>query len=716
MRLERFIGENFLTYDHVDYMIPQRPLLVQGRNLTEEDQASNGSGKSGIFTGIEFCITASNSRDVRDLELVTYGCDFSRVQLFASCDVRKERIHIDWKIKVKGSNQLTLMKQKYNGEWEEISFSNVNDGKKYILAWFAITKEDLFNYYIINKTRFKSFFKTSNKEKVDLINRFSDASIVDGVENIDNSILDVEFSDLEVEINKIDGKIEGVDENLTREKTRDFKEELKTSKEKIDEDIEDIEDEVEEIEDKIKKKKKELVELDEEIEENHSTAVIYENDKIPIQNKLGTEEVLIETIEKEVVKAKELVDKFVSIDWNSKRTKKKELLTTEKTSLEQVEKAKDKEKEQETKILSFLQSINVKLENSITCPKCEYEFVLDDDIEALNSKKSQGEQLKKTLEKKQLITDKSYKVIEASIKSINESLSTINDDENKENQKKNKLQESVNSINSKLNTQKAEVAKIEKQISAIDEKIKKLTDENKEIELEKKGIDNEIIAFNKEIEKYKGEIIQLKDDKKNLNLANNKAEVKRLNKERKQLVSDKETKQEELQTLGDKIFKRNQWSNNFKQFRMFLANQSLEAIEFHCNRYLAGMSSDLKVKLEGFKILANGNLKDEITAKIVRNIERSFSSFSGGEQGRLLFAGILANRHMINSTHPYGGLDFLSIDEVFEGVDGLGLKHLLIAAKQLEVSVMIITHVTDEEVNDDILLIEKVNGVSKIKN
>ena len=28
---------------------------------------------------------------------------------------------------------------------------------------------------------------------------------------------------------------------------------------------------------------------------------------------------------------------------------------------------------------------------------------------------------------------------------------------------------------------------------------------------------------------------------------------------------------------------------------------------------------------------------------------------------------------------------------------------------------MIITHVTDEEVNDDILLIEKINGISYVK-
>ena len=150
---------------------------------------------------------------------------------------------------------------------------------------------------------------------------------------------------------------------------------------------------------------------------------------------------------------------------------------------------------------------------------------------------------------------------------------------------------------------------------------------------------------------------------------------------------------------------------------MSLANKSLEIIEFHCNRYLHDMGSDLKVKIDGFKVLADGSIKDEITAKVVRGQERTFSSFSGGEQGRLLFASILANRHMINSTHPYGGLDFLSVDEVFEGVDGIGLASLVQSAKQLEVACMIVTHVTDRE-NDseDILTIVKENGISNIKS
>ena len=64
--------------------------------------------------------------------------------------------------------------------------------------------------------------------------------------------------------------------------------------------------------------------------------------------------------------------------------------------------------------------------------------------------------------------------------------------------------------------------------------------------------------------------------------------------------------------------------------------------------------------------------------------------------------------------HPYGGLDFLSVDEVFEGIDSAGLKDLVNSAKQLEICVMLITHVTDEEIDEDVLVIEKVNGISRI--
>jgi DNA repair exonuclease SbcCD ATPase subunit len=154
---------------------------------------------------------------------------------------------------------------------------------------------------------------------------------------------------------------------------------------------------------------------------------------------------------------------------------------------------------------------------------------------------------------------------------------------------------------------------------------------------------------------------------------------------------------------------------NFKQFRMFLANKSLGVIEYHCNRYLQEMGVDLIVKVEGFKVLADGQIREEITFKIIRNVvERNYKSFSGGERGRLLLSSILANRHLINETHPYGGLDFLSIDEVFEGVDSEGLMTMLESLKLLQIPVLLITHVTVEE-NDNVLTIVKENGTSRIK-
>lgn len=715
MRLDRVILERFLTYEHLDYLIPRKPLQVQGKNLTEEDQESNGSGKSGIFTGIEFCIAASNSRDVRDAELVMFGFDDARAQLFASCDVRKESLHIDWTIKVKGSNKLTLKKKSYNGEWEEVSFSNVNDGKKYVLAWFDISKEDLFNYYIINKTRFKSFFKTSNKEKVDLINRFSDASIVDGIEKIDNTELDEQYQDKLDEVSKIEGKIEITEANILKENNRDFEQELLTEESDIKEEIKDIEGKIEEMEKSIEDEKEAISDYKEEKEEIDEAIESLKLQKPPIEQDIKSEEEFLKTIESELDDAKKLVEEFVSTDWDSKRREEEEKIEEKEEELESIEEEQDKEKEQETKILTFLQSIEVKLKNSITCPKCEHEFVIGGDIEKLREKEAKGKNLKKALEKKKQQTSSSHQAIKTSIKKIEEALSSINNDESLENKEKNILSEAVNSIKSRYNTKQEEIAGLKKKLDGIDTGISTYENELKDIDLSIKEVNGDISSMKADIKNHKAEIKNYEKEIKNLKAGNNEQLLKELEEDLENLKADKIRVEAEAQSIGDKIYERNQWINNFKQFRMFLANQSLEAIEFHCNRYLAGMGSDLKIKLEGFRMLASGAIKDEITAKVIRNVERTFSSFSGGEQGRLLFAAILANRHMINSTHKYGGLDFLSVDEVFEGVDSLGLKSLIKAAKQLEVAVMIITHVTDEEVSEDTLLIEKVNGISKIK-
>ena len=716
MKLEKLIAKDFLTYQNLEYDFVNKPLLVQGRNLTDDGQASNGSGKSGLQTMIEFCITASNSRGVRDNELISYGEKESEVQLIASCDVRKERIHISWTIKLKGSNKLTIVKQKYNGDWEEVSFSNLNDGKKWITNWFDISKEDLFNYFLINKARFKSFFESSNKEKVDLINRFSDASIIEGLEDLDIEELQGKFNHLEREEIRVQTRIEVKMDQLFEEKSRDLVEEFAEQVEDLNEDVQALEGNIKSMAEGIKGKEGSIGDLN---LHNQDLLLDIKDDLVGLS--LMTKDIEehqkeTESIEKDLKAIQTLVDEFKGLD---KAGEKEELRDEVDDSEDQVRGYDDSIDEYENKkeqVLSLIQQINVKLSGTITCPSCEHDFILEGDIDELQEKKKSAESIIVKIENKIASSIAAQKILNDDIVTFYESIKELKLQEEKSLEGKSVFLKDLNEIRTKLSNHETKTRRLNKEYERASDDIKDL---EKSIEDNKNSIkySKGLIKLNVEtIESYKIQLISIEAQIKALKPISNKSDISLLQKEVKVLEDSKITLIKEKSVIGDEIYKINQWKVNFKQFRLHLANQSLEVIEYHSNRYLTEMGSDLKVKLEGYKTLASGAVKDEITTKIIRNVERSFSSFSGGEKGRLLFASILANRYMINSTHKYGGLDFLSIDEVFEGVDSVGLKSLIKSAKDLGIAVMIITHVTDENVNDDILLIEKINGESIIKN
>ena len=538
MRLDKVVLDNFLTYNHIEYDIPRRPLLIQGLNLTDEGQESNGSGKSGILTGIEFCITASNSRDVRDIELVQYGQQEARAQLIASCDVRKESIHIDWTIKAKGSNKLTLLKKVGTGDWEEISFSNVNDGKKFIIAWFAISKEDLFSYYIINKTRFKSFFKTSQKEKVDLINRFSDASIVSNLEDIDNSELNEELETLNSESSKLEGKIELVKSQILKEENRDFKAEFDEEISDIDEEIESIRESIETSKANITSHKDSKKNLIKDITKEGEAIRSAQRKITPIQKDYEAEETRVKEVNKELDGAQKLVDDFINTNWNEKRESFEEDIEEREEGIETIEEREVKEKEQETKILKFLQGIEVKLEGAITCPNCSTEFTLDGDIDTLKEKESQGRKLLKTVVEKLELSGEEISDAKEKIAEIEKSVSAINKEEQTEIQEKNKLSQAVFLVKDRINSHEARMAELKASISTLEEEISSSEQELINIDNRDKGFDIKIKSEKSTIEGYKTEIKNYEVEKSNLKQGDSKIAIKDFKTEQSILEAD----------------------------------------------------------------------------------------------------------------------------------------------------------------------------------
>ena len=712
MKLIKLKLENFLTYEELEYNFEDKALLVQGINLTDKNQKSNGSGKSAIQTAIEFALTASNSRGVNDSELVTYGFDESRVTLLIQCDSRKEYLEVDWLIKVKNSNKLSL---KINDR--DVSFSNINDGKKQILNWLGISKEDLFNYFIINSSRFKSFFGSSNREKVDLINRFSDSSIIDGLENIDNSKLEEEQSDIEVSINKIKGGVDAIKEQIEEARNVDFTKELEESRL-------DIMAEIEELEEKVEKKHKKIVSIelekkgikedigfiDVKIKElqdskNSSNGLVKEQEGIVSRNKKIYDDKVLEN------------NSIVAKDFSKDISKYEKLREGEEWGLKSSQEDLDKVVLDIAKVNKFLNGLDVKLGGSITCPSCTHVFILDGDREVLLDKKSKGDDLLIKFSDSKKAIEIDVDRFNSNILEIDGSIKSIREQEGDEVKVSRGREAILRGLRDTLNSREDTLSQLKKQPLKIDKMILDKNGGIRDLNFDYKELskDQDFIR-NTKIKSLHSKIGDLKEEYKNLKVSNNVEAIKKL----KDSIVDREKKLfilgKELIIVDDEIYNRNKWANNFKQFRLHLANKSLETMQYRTNKFLKELGNDIVVRLDGYKVKANGTIKEEISATIIRDGERTFSSLSGGEQVRVLFSSILANRYLINSTHPHGGLDFLSVDEVFDKIDSLGMKYLIRSAKKLETCIMVISHVSDEDLSgEDILTIRKINGVSTIK-
>jgi exonuclease SbcC len=712
MKFKELELTNFLSYEHVLYKFTDSAVLVQGINKTDENQKSNGSGKSGLQAGIEFALTLTNSRGVNDKELIRFGHKTASVKLIVDCPIRKEQLEIEATLNLKGSNKLSLSINS-----KPLSFSTVNDGKKMILNWLGISKEDLFNYFIINSTRFKSFFNSSNKEKVDLINRFSDSSIIDGLDSIDTSNLMSKKLKLETEINKTIGKIELLEESFNEELSKDPKEALAKEVEKIEDVIQGWEFSQEKHNKKIKACEFEIKDIKSDIQESESIIESLQNNDIP------DDEREIKVIEKELLKNQAIYDEKEKAFKSIKLKDHSETKKAHKENLNKLE-SETSESDERTKSLntnlskaaSLISELNAKLAGTIECPKCSNEFILDGDRQEILSKKTKAEAFLEKVNNKLSEETLVWKEIVKARAAVEDSIKQLNVVEDQEREQYRKEEASLSSARRILNDVEDKLSslklKLSKKLDLIKQEKSEIVDLNLEIKQQQLKITknkNSIYINSKTIESLEAKISDLE-------APNNEDVILSIKNNLNKLDQLKATLDADLISVEDAIKELDQWSDNFKQFRMYLANKSLETMQFQINKFLGQLKNDIRVRLDGFKVKANGSIKEEITATIIRDNERTFSSLSGGEQVRVLFSSILANRYLINSTHPYGGLDFLGVDEVFDKSDSLGMKFLVRSAAQLKTCIMIISHVSDEDLaGEEILTIVKENGISIIK-
>ena len=669
--------KNFLSFEEEFYSFKnEQTVCVMGRNLTDDGQKSNGSGKSALHTALEITYTGNFSRKVTKSKIVRRGQKQAEISHVAWNNVKNEFLQIDRTIPIKGSEKVQIYLYQNTEEFEKdrekflVEIATTADSNKWIESYIGINKEDLMNYFLPNELTYKSFFDSSDTAKKELIGRFSNSEIVDpAFERVDKDILKVD-SDIilkEKELLKLESALEIKQFDLEKEQERDVK---KENEEKIDElnaDISDLKVSVNGILEEIS---------------NYTS----ENKKL-----FKTSKNTSKLIEEKVAEIDEYKSTSKDFEKEYERFEEKESLWKEKIKkansiLEEVD-------EDEKEINKDIKKVENQLAGEITCPKCKHRFILSNKFTVEELEESQKEYLKE-LEGCKEDRQKTNKLLEKYKQKkgeIDSEIEKIEDEESEYKQGLKKLNQSLESLNEDLEDCNSSIKTIERKIKN----------------------SNESINSKKESIKLKEDLIE---EIKNSKI--DKTKERELKKEIKQLKVGIKEKEGEIQELTNKVESIKEWKNNFTSFKSFLANKKLKIIEGMINKYLTDMHCDFQLKLEGYKTVNNGkDIREKITPYIFKDGELcDFGEFSKGERTRMNFANLLTLQTLVNETSKTGGLGLLFLDEILEGLDEEGLYLLLSSMEQIDKTVMLTTHVSNEKIHDNILMIEKTNGISKIVN
>lgn len=468
---KRLIICNFrsIKYQELDFLNGDTE-LIQGVNETDEGFESNGSGKSSIREAL--CLALGLPIFAATLsDVINDQSDEAYVFFYAQNTVNKNRLTIRRTISHKKSSVLEI---KINEIDQKDKFSSVPEGDKLIFDILGIPREDVLSHFIISKEKFTSFFYSSDKDKKDLINRFSKANLIDNVFPILEKEIKVKEEVVNVlnsEIIKLSGKLEILNEDFIEAKNFNPEDE----------------------------KNSQINKLNEELGNNIKTKEDAQKDLKTIEG----------NIDKKIT---ELTPYYVSFDQYEKELK--EL----KESLKGKEDRLQEKSSKLNEFKGFLTEVNLSLKGVIKCPECFHEFTLEgevdieeaksqipivegvikdleDDIKSLNS---EIELLEDKFEKKQ----SQYDICEENIQSILEE-----SDELEEN-KKLKLKvidlqtNYIESLEEKITKAKSLV--VESKQDLIQQKIKEAEDKTKELEGELKEVNIKlselsiwVVRFNK---------------------------------------------------------------------------------------------------------------------------------------------------------------------------------------------------------------------------
>lgn len=768
--LSSISAKNLCSFLELDYT-PKRgaATLIFGNNLDSDSQNSNGSGKSALIEAIAVGLTGEPLRKVNIDEIINDSQNEAVVTLVLSNDVFAERMTIKRHISRKQPQLIQIIKQTgpYDTDTEEIKQATVADYNKYILDQLGISKEDIFSSFILTARKYKSFLSSSDKEKKEIINRFSNGVLVDeSIEKLREDMKPVQedMDAAEREVATCTGRVEAlaneiekaINESAERKATNESRiqnwEHLIADKRgtirttnaniaKIEESLDclgDLDTEIQELEKS-------------ESDADESLKVIIE--RFRLNNLALTTDFVreIESLNSRLESAKKAAKEVSEAVDEVRRSlqKSEDEYNSTSHSLQEKRAINEKNREQCAERINKLIATAKRLQNKsdklaleqrskkqhkseldnqlagvIQCPKCKHEFTLGVDLNIALARKSLAtvvaelNQIAKDIEANDSEYDKAVEdgknqreietALEKERRQIANGIAEAEDAICHARQQCVQYEKKIEDTNTLLAELQGKLSKIRKRI--FDEAFEIIDEAYKRRENQIKSLEEDVKTLEGSIESYEKAIKDAQKVSEEDLISSLKDSKTRYQEELEVALAKKNEVEGRLKELETQ-------EATFIEFKTYLANTKINAIAQITNEFLETIGSDIRVALSGFTILKSGKVRDKISVSLLRDGVDcgSFEKFSAGERVRVELASILSMNQLTNLNCEEGkGLDLLIADEVLDSADEQGLASVFKALNKTQITSLIVSHGNIQESYPNRITVVKHNGVSQI--
>jgi len=687
-RLSEIRIRNIVSFHEATLNISQGvATLIFGRNEDNASQPCNGSGKSSLIEAISFALTGEQLRKVKSVEeIINDHADEAYVYLRLDNDFNDTTFTIERNISRNAPQSIEC--HKYDAAGQEIETDKtiqptVSDYNKFILNEIGLSKDDIYNNFILCDNKYESFFDCSDKNKKEVINRFSNGIIVD--ESIARVQADMEpivvrLNEVNNKVINVKGSISAIENELTQvdEKKVNAQKERESHIERLDGQIQKCREDIEAAEDKKSKGEKRL-ELLQQLQkqvanlEESDTALLEAYHQIKSMcevNELGTVsefDVLSERYKKDLIDANDLIKKLkAQINAANKRVKElqkdyegknnlytqhtqeqSELTEKDKALIEkfnkevakidqQLDKIEDQikvHKSRQAQLETLIARNSAMMDGIIICPKCEHKFFVGNEITVeevrVNLVNFRTEMEDNKSKVKKLNEEFDHYDDQAATKS--DEIETIEKRIKSRSLDLNTEYSSLVSLSKKLDEAERSVSSLQKQQISTENELDRI---NGKIEVmrnrlfgEINGIlegritngENYISQQTSSIKFIQGQMAQYQQSKRELLEAPQTDFTASLKASLEKYQSDLQKAEKSASDIQSEYDILKKQELDFVMFKSYIARKKIDALSLIVNDFLEKIGSDIRLKLEGFTVTKTGKLRDKISVQVMRD-------------------------------------------------------------------------------------------------